>query len=53
MSAFPVKCAGCGRIYDSTKHDECPGCSTVAITRRLFWSKADYEHERAIMEGRE
>ena len=40
---FPVKCAGCGAIYDSADQKRCPLCGTESIKPRLMWSRKDFE----------
>lgn len=44
MTAFPVKCAGCGSIYDCNDNRKCPSCGTVSITPRSWWSRKDFEN---------
>jgi rRNA maturation endonuclease Nob1 len=44
VTAFPVKCAGCGSIYDCNGNRKCPSCGTVSITPRSWWSRKDFEN---------
>lgn len=48
MTAFPVKCAGCGAIYDGASIKRCPTCDTESITPRSRWNRADYETAEKI-----
>ena len=52
MIPFYVKCAGCGRIYDS-KHLRCPECDCGQIVKRMFWSKEDLERIEELKEEME
>ena len=48
VTAFPVKCAGCGAIYDGASIKRCPTCDTESITPRSRWNRADYETAEKI-----
>lgn len=48
---FPVKCKGCGLIYDSIQNKECPECHTSAIRPRLEWSRNDHRMADKLYRG--
>lgn len=50
MTAFYIKCAQCGDLYDG-KHMGCPNDGCERITKRIFWSRADYDREQELKDG--